>query len=151
MSNERRGESHVTVARRGKACRCFCSRCNKFSYHRRQRPVISRVCTMPISNSLIDNLYNEMNSGASAVRRSPRENTPRTVCRLYTPDSCHVSDYKLLQVIGQICTFDRGVPLAERARIKHRSIVRCERHFNTLNCLSVDYECDKQTDGRRDR
>jgi len=34
------------------------------------------------------------------------------------------------------------------ASVGHRSIVRCKRHFDMLNRLGVDHECDRQTDGR---
>jgi len=31
------------------------------------------------------------------------------------------------------------------------SIVQCKMHFDILNRLGVNHECDRQTDGRTDR
>ena len=36
-------------------------------------------------------------------------------------------------------------------KLESRFIVRCENYFDILNHLAMHYECDRQTDGRKNR
>ena len=45
----------------------------------------------------------------------------------------------------------RERPREKGGQGERASIIRCKRHFDMLNRLGVDYECDRQTDKRADR
>ena len=118
---------------------------------------------LPLSCSNCSN-YIAFNSGCLSLANSfsaTSENIARSyiLCRTVS---------KLLQIVGQIFAFDRGVPvfitllrgeplnlgprnLASR-NYKHRSIMWYEKYFDILNRLGVAHECDGHgTDGRTDR